>query len=247
MCGVRIQGVVSHGGWGALHAVDAGGQRSRFLLRCHVVARPIWVRAAAVGGGLSRVWVAAVLRTDNGPPFGRRRRGVCRAWPCGGSSWGSAGTRLARPPEENGRHERLHATLAQETTRPPCATGRLSSGALIPSGRSSTTSALTRRWGSNRRRAVLPLAPSVPRPAAELEYPAHAGAAARGAIKWAARVRQSSAGGEVMPHEVDDAGGALAVTWVAVPRRRGALGALTISPQTLPISRSKGTYQPLTG
>jgi putative transposase len=63
------------------------------------------------------------IRTDNGAPFASRGvAGLSRlsAW------WVSLGIRHERiepgHPEQNGRHERFHLTLKQETTRPAAAT-----------------------------------------------------------------------------------------------------------------------------
>src|SRR4029077_12261396 len=65
------------------------------------------------------------IRTDNGPPFASRAvAGLSRlaVW------WVKLGLvheRLcARHPEANGRHERMHRTLKQETAQPPAANQR---------------------------------------------------------------------------------------------------------------------------
>jgi hypothetical protein len=99
---------------------------SRFLLRCQAVAaaddahvRPLF-EAAFREYGLPRA-----LRSDNGPPFASLAvAGLSRlaVW------WIKLGIRPERiapgHPEQNGRHERMHLTLAQETAQPPHATGR---------------------------------------------------------------------------------------------------------------------------
>jgi putative transposase len=63
------------------------------------------------------------LRTDNGSPFattGAGRLSQLAVW------WLKLGIQLDRidpgHPEQNGRHERFHLTLQQETTSPPAAT-----------------------------------------------------------------------------------------------------------------------------
>jgi len=99
---------------------------SRFLLRCQLVAAlsATWVRpifeAAFREYGLPR----AIL-TDNGPPFvttGLHGLSRLAVW------WLKLGIQPTRTepghPEQNGRHERMHETLAAETTRPPAATVR---------------------------------------------------------------------------------------------------------------------------
>jgi len=96
---------------------------SRFVLCCHIVApsergvRP-WFERTFREYGLPRA-----LRTDNGSPFattGAARLSHLAVW------WLKLGIQLDRidpgHPEQNGRHERFHLTLQQETTVPPAAT-----------------------------------------------------------------------------------------------------------------------------
>src|SRR5580693_9274680 len=94
---------------------------SRYLLRCQAVnrpdeqsVRPIF-EAAFMEHGLPRA-----IRSDNGPPFASP--GV------GGLSrlaiwWIKLGIRperiVAGKPQQNGRHERVHRTLKEETAAPP--------------------------------------------------------------------------------------------------------------------------------
>ena len=96
---------------------------SRFVLCCHIVTptaagvRP-WFERTFREYGLPRT-----LRTDNGSPFatmGAGRLSHLAVW------WLKLGIQLDRidpgHPEQNGRHERFHLTLQQETTSPPAAT-----------------------------------------------------------------------------------------------------------------------------
>lgn len=96
---------------------------SRYVLCCRIVApsargvRP-WFERAFREHGLPRV-----LRTDNGSPFattGAARLSHLAVW------WLKLGIQLDRidpgHPEQNGRHERFHLTLQQETATPPAAT-----------------------------------------------------------------------------------------------------------------------------
>ena len=99
---------------------------SRYLLRCQAVRHPdgkhvrSLLQAAFREYGLPRV-----LRSDNGPPFatvavhGLSSRAV---W------WIKLGIHPERiapgHPEQNGRHERMHRTLKQETAAPPARTWR---------------------------------------------------------------------------------------------------------------------------
>jgi transposase InsO family protein len=98
---------------------------SRFVLCCQIVppsehgVRP-WFERTFRDHGLPRA-----LRTDNGSPFattGPGRLSHLAVW------WLKLGIRLDRidpgHPEQNGRHERFHLTLQQETTVPAAATPR---------------------------------------------------------------------------------------------------------------------------
>jgi putative transposase len=102
---------------------------SRFVLCCRIVrpseqgARP-WFERTFREYGLPRA-----LRTDNGSPFattGAGRLSHLAVW------WLKLGIQLDRidpgHPEQNGRHERFHLTLQQETTTPPAATPRQQQG-----------------------------------------------------------------------------------------------------------------------
>lgn len=98
---------------------------SRFVLCCRIVAasergvRP-WFERTFREHGLPRA-----LRTDNGSPFattGAGRLSHLAVW------WLKLGIQLDRidpgHPEQNGRHERFHLTLQQDTATPPAATPR---------------------------------------------------------------------------------------------------------------------------
>jgi putative transposase len=95
---------------------------SRFVLCCRITApsdagvRP-WFERTFRTYGLPRA-----LRTDNGPPFATTGAGQLShlaVW------WLKLGIQLDRieagHPEQNGRHERFHLTLQQETAMPPAA------------------------------------------------------------------------------------------------------------------------------
>ena len=99
---------------------------SRFILGCqglpstaHAGTKPVLQRVFQEYG------LPTIIRSDNGVPFataaiGRLSR--LSIW------WIRLGIypELIEPghPEQNGRHERMHKTLKQETTRPPAATRR---------------------------------------------------------------------------------------------------------------------------
>ena len=94
---------------------------SRYLLRCHVVARPdyrhVWpiLEAAFCEFGLPQT-----LRSDNGPPFASTAAGGLSELSL---RWIKLGIRPERiepgKPQQNGRHERMHRSLKQETAKPP--------------------------------------------------------------------------------------------------------------------------------
>jgi transposase InsO family protein len=100
---------------------------SRAVLRCKALrstktvrVRPIFEEAFREFGLPERI------RTDNGTPFASRgARGLSQLsiW------WVKLGIRHERiqpgHPEQNGRHERMHRTLKQETLRPPSRNLRL--------------------------------------------------------------------------------------------------------------------------
>jgi putative transposase len=99
---------------------------SRMLLRCTALpstkvvgVRPIFEAA------FRELGVPERIRTDNGTPFASRGAGglsPLSIW------WVKLGIRHERiqpgHPEQNGRHERMHRTLKQETLRPPAETFR---------------------------------------------------------------------------------------------------------------------------
>ena len=94
---------------------------SRYLLRCRAVAKTNGVEAKGVFEAVFREYgLPEAIRTDNGPPF-------ASAAPAGLSRlsiwWLRLGIRHERIepgcPEQNGRHERMHQTLKQETASPP--------------------------------------------------------------------------------------------------------------------------------
>jgi len=99
---------------------------SRFLFRCQGLR-------AADGAGSKPVMEAAFreyglpcrMRTDNGAPFGSNGESGLTQLSVWWIKLGIVPERI-RPgkPQENGRHERMHRTLKQETASPPAATMR---------------------------------------------------------------------------------------------------------------------------
>ncbi|HTS09164.1 MAG TPA: IS481 family transposase [Candidatus Eisenbacteria bacterium] len=94
---------------------------SRYLLRCQAVEKTDTERVQAVFEAAFREYgMPEAIRSDNGAPFASRALcGLSRlsVW------WMKLGIRPERieagHPEQNGRHERMHRTLKQETAMPP--------------------------------------------------------------------------------------------------------------------------------
>jgi transposase InsO family protein len=97
---------------------------SRYLLACRIVP-PTHEGVSPVMEALFRAWgLPRAIRSDNGPPFASvGAAGLTRL----AVHWLKLGIALERiepgQPQQNGRHERMHATLKAETARPPAADG----------------------------------------------------------------------------------------------------------------------------
>ena len=96
---------------------------SRYLLRCQAVTKPDGDHVRPLFEATFREFgLPRVMRTDNGPPFATlavHGLGRLAVW------WIKLGICPERiepgHPEQNGRHERMHRTLKQETAAPPAA------------------------------------------------------------------------------------------------------------------------------
>lgn len=94
---------------------------SRYLLRCHITPKADGVHVAAIFDAAFREYgLPLVIHTDNGVPFASRAPGgLSRV----SMRWVKLGIvpERSRPasPQDNGRHERMHATLKQATLQPP--------------------------------------------------------------------------------------------------------------------------------
>jgi transposase InsO family protein len=94
---------------------------SRYLLRCLVVDRTETAQVQAVFDAVFReCGLPEVIHTDNGAPFASYGLGALSRLSIWWIKLGIIPER-SRPghPEENGRHERMHLTLKQETADPP--------------------------------------------------------------------------------------------------------------------------------
>ena len=106
---------------------------SRYLLRCRATEKTDGVHVRAVMEAVFREYgLPEAIRTDNGSPFASRAPGGLSRlsmW------WLRLGIRHERiepgRPEQNGRHERMHRTLKQETASPPAANRRRQQQAFI--------------------------------------------------------------------------------------------------------------------
>jgi transposase InsO family protein len=99
---------------------------SRYLLRCQAVEKTNTAHVQAIFEAAFREYgMPQAIRTDNGAPFASRAvAGLSRLalW------WIKLGITPERieagHPEQNGRHERMHRTMKQETAQPPAANRR---------------------------------------------------------------------------------------------------------------------------
>jgi transposase InsO family protein len=94
---------------------------SRFLICCEAVARPdgahVWPLLEAAFYEYGLPWA---LRSDNGAPFASRAVAGLSQLAVKLIKAGVLPERIAAgQPQENGRHERLHLTLKQDTASPP--------------------------------------------------------------------------------------------------------------------------------
>jgi len=100
---------------------------SRFLIRCQIVSRMDLSQVRAVCEAAMREYgMPARIRTDNGAPFaGTGLLGLSKL-SLGWMKMGIVHERIQPGrPQQNGRHERMHRTLKEDTTKPPAQTIRL--------------------------------------------------------------------------------------------------------------------------
>jgi transposase InsO family protein len=120
---------------------------SRYLIRCQIVSRMDLSQVRAVCEAAMREYgMPSRIRTDNGAPFaGTGLLGLSKL-SLGWMKMGIIHERIQPGrPQQNGRHERMHRTLKEETTRPAALTLRLQQKKFDRfRDTSSITSALTR-------------------------------------------------------------------------------------------------------
>jgi transposase InsO family protein len=95
---------------------------SRFLIECRIVAPTTEGVLPCFEQAFRTYGLPRALRTDNGPPFATTGAGGLSRLSV---EWVKLGIKLERitpgKPQENGRHERMHRTLKEDTTKPPAA------------------------------------------------------------------------------------------------------------------------------
>jgi len=94
---------------------------SRYLLRCQAVDKMDTARVQAIFEAAFREYgMPEAIRTDNGTPFASRALAGLSRLAVWWMKLGIVPERIeAGHPEQNGRHERMHRTLKQETAQPP--------------------------------------------------------------------------------------------------------------------------------
>ena len=105
---------------------------SRYLLRCQAVEKTDTVGARAIFEAAFREYgMPTAIRTDNGAPFASLAVGGLSRLAVWWMKLGIVPERIeAGHPEQNGRHERMHRTLKQETAAPPAANRRAQQRAM---------------------------------------------------------------------------------------------------------------------
>lgn len=97
---------------------------SRYLLRCQDVGRPDHEHVRPVfEAAFCEYGLPRAIRSDNGPPFASTAAGGLSALSLWWIKLGIAPERIMPgQPQQNGRHERMHRTLKEDTAEPPEAT-----------------------------------------------------------------------------------------------------------------------------
>lgn len=94
---------------------------SRYLLRCQALCHPDGAHVRPLMEATFREYgLPQVMRSDNGPPFATLAVHGLSSLAVWWIQLGICPERIEpRHPEQNGRHERMHKTLKQETASPP--------------------------------------------------------------------------------------------------------------------------------
>ena len=99
---------------------------SRYLFRCQAVEKTDTARVQAIFEAVFREYgMPEAIRTDNGAPFASTAIAGLSRLAVWWMKLGIVAERIeAGHPEQNGRHERMHRTLKQETAQPPAGNRR---------------------------------------------------------------------------------------------------------------------------
>ena len=93
---------------------------SRYLLRCQAMSHPAAHVRPLMEATFREYGLPQVMRSDNGPPFATLAVHGLSSLAVWWIQLGIYPERIEpRHPEQNGRHERMHKTLKQETASPP--------------------------------------------------------------------------------------------------------------------------------
>jgi putative transposase len=149
---------------------------SRYLLRCRAMSLTHTELVKTVYDSVFREFgLPMVFRTDNGPPFaGMGPRGLSKL----GVWLLKLGITLERTapgkPTQNGRHERMHRTLKEDTASPPAKTFRLQQRRFDLFTRTFNEERPHEALGNNTPASVYVASPRrYPVPLCEFEYPDH--------------------------------------------------------------------------
>jgi transposase InsO family protein len=101
-------------------------QYSRYLFRCQAVRAADYLHTKAVMEAAFREYgLPDRMRADNGPPFGSNGESGLTGLTVWWIKLGIIPEHIEPgKPQQNGRHERMHRTLKQETASPPATNGR---------------------------------------------------------------------------------------------------------------------------
>jgi len=118
---IDFKGWFRTGDGGRCEPLTLSDAYSRYLLRCQAVSRTdedhVW---PILGAAFREFGLPNSLRSDNGPPFASPGAGGLTKLAVKVIKAGVLPQRI-KPgkPQQNGRHERLHLTLLQDTANPP--------------------------------------------------------------------------------------------------------------------------------
>jgi len=106
------------------HPLTISDDYSRYLLKCEGMSEPkLGPAQAHFELAFREFGMPERIRTDNGPPFASTCLGGLTELSVWWIKLGIVPERIEPgKPEQNGRHERMHRTLKDEVTKPPCAT-----------------------------------------------------------------------------------------------------------------------------